>query len=98
MAALSPLLLRWRKQAGLRLERTFSELDAMHIEEWNNIASDELIAWYRVRNRVMADRNISHEQRQQMLDAINIRVQQVRLANQQWYSVTRTGHVISNHN
>jgi hypothetical protein len=70
-------------------KRAFEQIDQLHKQEWNGEPDDELIAWFRVRNRVMTRRDATLKEYVALDHAVRTRIDQCRARNKRFSTVHR---------
>lgn len=63
------------------LDQSFDEVDQFFKQEWNGEKNDELMAWYRVRRRLLSNKRASKDQMQGWIYALETRIDQCRERN-----------------
>jgi hypothetical protein len=70
-------------------KRAFEQIDQLHKQEWNGEPGDELVAWFRVRNRVMTRRDATLKEYVALDHAVRTRIDQCRARNKRFTTVHR---------
>ena len=72
-------------------DRAFEEVDLLFKNAWDGSRYDEILAWYRVRNKVISMKHEPKIHRQALLDALEIRISQCRERNKTFRTVHFSG-------
>lgn len=73
------------------IDKAFEEADKLHNQEWSGKKSDELMAWYRVRKRLLSNNRATKAHRQAWMYAVEVRISQCRARNKTFRTVNVAG-------